>query len=145
MSVTAASSVNGEVRNVVRATSVVSVVLGVALSPIPLADELMLLPVYGAMAAFIGRTHGLGWRRVPWRPIAVATVAGLSARAALNVGFAFIPGVAAAANAVSAAVLTRVLGGYVDQACASPETATPLSIRELTELFKQAMRRAPMV
>ena len=104
-------------KSVVLQTSVFSAALGVVLSPVPFADELLLVPVYGVMAARIARAHGLGLGAVPWRPIGGAIAAGLAARAAANAAFAFIPGVAAAANAVSAAALTRVLGGYIDTAC----------------------------
>jgi len=105
------------VKSVILQTTVASAALGVVLSPIPFADELLLVPIYGVMAARIGRVHGLGLAGVPWRPIGGAIAAGLAARAAANAAFAFIPGVAAAANAVSAAALTRVLGGYFDTTC----------------------------
>lgn len=105
------------VKRVILETSIASAALGVVLSPIPFADELILVPVYGVMAARIGKAHGLGLGDVPWRPIVASITAGLASRAALNVAFAFIPGVAAAANAISAAVLTRTLGRYVDSVC----------------------------
>jgi len=54
---------------------------------------------------------------VPWKPIFTAVTAGLASRAAVNVAFALIPGVAAVANAVSAAALTRALGSYADTVC----------------------------
>ena len=105
------------VKSVILQTSIASAALGVVLSPIPFADEIILVPVYGVMAARIGKAHGLSFTEVPWRPIVAAITAGLASRAALNVAFAFIPGVAAAANAVSAAALTRVLGHYADSVC----------------------------
>lgn len=105
------------IKRVVLRTTVASAALGVVLSPIPLADELVLLPVYGLMATRIGRAHGLGLTSVPWRPIFAAVAAGLASRAAVNVAFAFIPGVAAVANAVSAAALTQALGSFTDTAC----------------------------
>lgn len=105
------------VKSVVFQTSVLSAALGVVLSPIPLADELLLVPIYGVMAARIGKARGLGFTALPWKPIGGAIAAGLVARAAANAAFAFVPGVAAVANAVSAAALTRVLGAYVDAAC----------------------------
>jgi uncharacterized protein (DUF697 family) len=111
------SDAETRVKSVIFQTSVASAALGVVLSPIPFADELLLVPIYGVMAARIGRAHGLGVTALPWKPIGGAIAAGLAARAAANAAFAFIPGVAAAANAVSAAALTRVLGGYVDTAC----------------------------
>jgi uncharacterized protein (DUF697 family) len=105
------------VKTVILQTTVASVALGVILSPIPLADELLLFPIYGVMSARIGRARGVSVLDVPWRPIGTAVLAGLVARAAANVGFAFVPGVAAVANAISAAALTKILGEYADRAC----------------------------
>jgi uncharacterized protein (DUF697 family) len=106
-----------QVKSVILQTTVVSAALGVILSPIPLADELILVPLYGVMTVRIGRARGVGVMDVPWRPIGTAILGGLAARAAANVGFAFFPGVAAVANAVSAVALTKFLGDYADTAC----------------------------
>ena len=49
----------------------------------------------------------------------------------LDVGFAFVPGVAAVANAISAAALTRLLGAYADATCregAAPPMPYPMPI-----------------
>jgi uncharacterized protein (DUF697 family) len=105
------------VKSMIRRTSLATAALGVVLSPIPLADELLLVPIYGVMSARIARARGIGLAALPWRPIGTAILAGLAARAAANVGFAFIPGVAAVANAVSAAALTKLIGDYADTAC----------------------------
>ena len=110
-------AIKTQVKSVVWQTTLASAALGVVLSPIPLADELVLVPVYGIMTARIARAHGLGLTAVPWKPIFLAVTAGLASRAAANVVFAFIPGVAAVANALSAAALTRTLGGYADTRC----------------------------
>jgi uncharacterized protein (DUF697 family) len=104
------------VKRVIWQTTVTSAALGVVLSPIPLADELLLVPIYGVMTARIGKARGVGLHKVPWRPLGTAILAGLAARAAANIGFAFIPGVAAVANAISAAALTKLLGEYADTA-----------------------------
>jgi uncharacterized protein (DUF697 family) len=132
------------VARVVRRTSFVAGALAVVLSPIPLADELALLPVYGVMASRIGKIHGLRARDLPWRPIATTTIAALAARAAINVTVSYIPGVAAVANAVSALTLTQLLGRYVDDACADPASAQALSIKEIGARMKDAItgRRA---
>ncbi len=112
------------VKSVVMQTSVFSAALGAVLSPIPFADELVLVPVYGVMAARIGRARGLDLKSVPWKPIAGAITAGLAARAAFNVTVAFIPGVAAVSNAITAALLTRAIGGYADSVCKNGVTVT---------------------
>jgi uncharacterized protein (DUF697 family) len=108
---------NKRVKRVIWQTSVVSGTLGVVLSPIPLVDELLLAPIYGVMTARIAGARGIGVTEVPWRPIGSRIFAGLAARAAANLGFALIPGIAAVANMVSAVALTKLLGDYADNAC----------------------------
>jgi uncharacterized protein (DUF697 family) len=124
------------VRKLVSKASYVSGAIAVVLSPIPLADEIALLPVFGVMAGRIGKLHGLKLRDVPWRPIAVTTAAALAARATLNLAVSFVPGVAAVANAVSAVTVTRMLGRYVDEACETPAAAHPLSMKDILGQMK---------
>jgi uncharacterized protein (DUF697 family) len=124
------------VRKLVARASYVSGALAVVLSPIPLADEIALLPVFGVMAGRIAGTHGLKLKDVPWRPIATTAIAALAARATLNLAVSFIPGVAAVANAVSAVTVTRMLGSYVDRACEDPAVAEPLSMKDILGQMK---------
>jgi uncharacterized protein (DUF697 family) len=126
------------VERVVRRTSLLTGALGVVLSPIPLADELLLLPIYALMARRIGKEHGLASQRIPWRPITTTAVAGLAARAAINITVAYIPGVAAVANAVSAVALTQFMGRYVDDACEHPETAQAITMQEILGKLRKA-------
>ena len=109
------------------------------LSPIPLADELALLPIFGVMTGRIAKTHGMKLSEVPWRPIAKTTVAALAARATVNVAVSYIPGVAAVANAVSAVTVTRMLGSYVDDVCMEPSTARPLSVKDVIARMKEVV------
>jgi uncharacterized protein (DUF697 family) len=134
-------------RKLVARTSYVAGALAVVLSPVPLADEIAFMPVFGVMAARIGKLHGLAFKDVPWRPIAATTVATLAARATVNVAVSYIPGVAAVANAVSAVTVTRILGSYVDAACAEPGAARAMSFKEVAERMKDALwrGRAPKV
>jgi len=124
------------VERLIRRTSIATGALGVILSPIPLADELLLLPVYAFLSLRIGKDHSLDARAIPWRPICTTTLAGLAARAAVNVTVSYIPGVAAAANAATAVALTQFLGRYVDEACAHPENATPLGVKDVIERIR---------
>ena len=107
-----------KVQGVIRTTGLTSAFLGVVLSPIPFADEILLVPVYGGMTLAIGWAHGLSVGAIPWRAVVNAGAVGLAVRAAGNLAFAFVPGVAAVSNALSAAVLTEVLGRRVDGLCA---------------------------
>ena len=129
-----------QVDKLVARTSFVAGAIAVVLSPVPLADEIAFLPVFGVMASRIAKTHGLARGDVPWRPIAATTLAALAARATINVAVSYIPGVAAVANAVSAVTVTRMLGSYVDGACAAPGEARALSVKEIAARLKDALR-----
>jgi len=135
-----------DVARTIRRATIASIAVGVILSPIPLADELVLLPGYGVLTARIARAHGLSLAEVPWRPIAVTAVAGLGARAAVNVTVSYIPFVAAAANAASAVALTQFMGRYVDTACenASQGRATEaLGWKEVVDRIRATRSGAP--
>jgi hypothetical protein len=83
------------------------------------------------MAQRIARAHGLAGRAVPWRAIARTGVNGLVARAVANLAVSYIPGVAAVATAATAALLCELIGAAVDEACADPGHAQPVSVRDL--------------
>ncbi len=112
-------------RRYVQGTSIGAAALGAILSPIPLADELLLFPSLLGLGVAIGRHRGLSWRALPWRPMAVTAATGLAARAVVNLAVAYLPGVAAVANASTGFVLTRMYGAWADAACADPEHARP--------------------
>jgi uncharacterized protein (DUF697 family) len=128
-----------EVDRVIRRTSIATAAIGVVLSPIPLADELILLPLYAAMTTRIAKRNGLPLRRVPWRPVLSTAVAGLVARAAVDVTVSYIPVISAVANAVSAATLTHFVGRYVDGACKDPEGTKGLSVKEILETLRRSV------
>src|SRR5579859_3055092 len=133
---------NPTVDRVIRRTSLVTAVLGVVLSPIPLADELLLLPIYVHLTRRIGKERGLPPDQIPWKPVATTAIAGLAARAAVNITVSYIPGVAAVANAVSAVALTQFFGRYVDGVCDDPASARPLSVQEILATLRKARTRA---
>jgi uncharacterized protein (DUF697 family) len=123
----------------INTTSLVAAVIGAVLSPIPLADEIVLMPVFAVLTTRIARQRGLPRDRVPWKPILGTAAAGLGARAAVNVTVSYIPGVAAVANATSAALLTELFGQYVDVACEKPEDAKVLSMKQMVEAMKERL------
>jgi hypothetical protein len=67
-------------------------------------------------------------------------MAGLGARAVINLSVSFIPGVAAVANAASAALLTELVGAYVDSACDDPEAARALSTEQITTALRARLK-----
>ena len=133
-----------EVTKTIHTTSIVAAVIGAVLSPIPLADEIVLMPVFAVMATTIARQRGLPRERIPWKPLLGTAAAGLGARAAVNVTVAYIPGVAAVANAASAALLTELFGQYVDVACDAPDEARVLSMKQIAEALRDRLKEKQM-
>jgi uncharacterized protein (DUF697 family) len=136
--------VSPEVEKTIHTTSIVAAVIGAVLSPIPLADEIVLMPVFAVLTTTIARRRGLPRARVPWKPILGTAAAGLGARAAVNVTVAYIPGVAAVANAASAALLTELFGQYVDVACDAPEEARVLSMKQMLDALRARLKERPL-
>lgn len=132
-------SVGPEVRALVHKTSVVSATIGVVLSPIPLLDELVLIPVYAAMTKKIAKHHAV--EKVPWRPFAKSATAGLIARGIVNLAFVAIPGVSTAVDAATAAGLAEILGEHVDALCQDPERTKPLTIKEVVGMLRRAAEK----
>lgn len=105
-------------KRIVRATGLGAAAIAAILSPVPLADELVLGPGLLGIGAMVGLDRGLAWCELPWRALAATAVAGLGARAALNLAFSPVPGVAAVVNAATAFALTRAYADWADRACA---------------------------
>jgi uncharacterized protein (DUF697 family) len=125
------------VAKLVHGSSVAAAGLGAVLSPIPLADEVLLFPLFAGLAVGIGKAHGLAAQEVPWRPVLRTAFNGLLARAGLNLAVAYIPGVAAVANAISAAALTELFGHFVDESCADPANARPMGVKDVAALLRE--------
>jgi uncharacterized protein (DUF697 family) len=136
---------NPRIERLIRRTSLVTGALGVVLSPLPLVDEILLLPIYGVLASRIGKVHELTFGQLPWKPICATALAGLGARAAVNLTVAYVPGVAAAASAATAMALTQFFGGYVDRACAHPAEARALGVQEVVDYIRSAKKEPSAV
>jgi uncharacterized protein (DUF697 family) len=131
----------GGVSRTIHRTSILAGAFGAVLSPIPLIDEVVLMPVYTMMTARIAKARGVALRAVPWKAITKTTIGGLAARGVVNLSVAFIPGVAAVANAVTAAALTEIIGRYVDRVCEDSE-AQPLAVKDITTMLRQRVATA---
>jgi hypothetical protein len=133
------------VARLVHRTGLVNAAIGAVLSPIPLADEIVLFPIFGWLTGRIARLHELPDERIPWGPIRATRVAALVARAGLNVTVAYIPGVAAFANAVSAFAVTELVGRYVDELCRDPEAARAMTVQDIVEKLREKLKRGRKV
>ncbi|MEO8874973.1 MAG: hypothetical protein ABI461_05250 [Polyangiaceae bacterium] len=132
-----------EVQRTVRNTCIFSAGIAVVLSPIPLADELVLFPTFGVMASRIAKHHDIATRSLPWKSILTTVGGALLARATVNLAVAALPGVSAAANATSAALLTTLLGNYIDAICTDPTAPRALTMHEILNQMKARIRAKP--
>lgn len=126
-----------EVKKTIRRTSIATSIIAVVLSPIPLADELLFLPIYAFMTSRIAKAHGLARGMIPWKPVLSTAIAALTARATVNITVSYIPGVAAVANAASAVVLTELFGRYVDASCADPAAARAMTVKQILLVLRE--------
>jgi hypothetical protein len=91
------------------------------------------------LGAALGREQGLEWHELPWKAMARTAASGIIARAGINLAVTFVPFVAAAANAGTAFMLTRLYGEWAEKACASPEGAHTPSFREFEALLVDSL------
>ena len=105
-------------KRIVRATGLGAAAIAAVLSPVPLADELVIGPGLLGIGALVGLDRGLTWRELPWRSLAATAAAGLGARAAMNLAVTSVPGVAAVVNAATAFALMCAYADWADRACA---------------------------
>lgn len=128
------------VSRAIRRASVASAGISVVLSPIPLADEIALVPVYAWLTMRVARARRKAARDVPWPSLAKVAVAGLFVRGAIDATVATVPGLSALVNATTAVGLTHVYGACVDDACAH-EGPTRLGARRVFDAVRARWRR----
>jgi uncharacterized protein (DUF697 family) len=141
---------NTVVERIVDQSSAAAAGLAVVLSPFPLVDEALMLPLLGTMSVRIGHVHGLGWKDLPWKALTITAAGGLVARATVTLGVSYLPFIAAAANAASGAALTGAFGAYADRVCAHPADAhaetldeLKVDVRELANRWRRLCTRPP--
>jgi uncharacterized protein (DUF697 family) len=137
--VDAPSAMSDDVRALVHKNSIAAATIGVVLSPIPLLDEIVLVPLIARMTRRIAKLHAVA--KVPWGPVLKSTAVGLVARGLVVIPFIPVPGVSTAVDAASAAALTEILGEYVDTVCRDPGTAHVLKVREVADMIQRAVRK----
>lgn len=128
----------------IRRASTAAAGISVVLSPIPLADELALVPLYAWLTLRIARVSGKTAKEIPWRPLAKTAFVGLVIRGGIDATVAAIPGVAAVINASTAVALTEIYGACVDYVCHDPSPTTTLGFREIVEALRTRNARNVM-
>jgi len=92
--------------------------VGFVVEPIPLLDEMLMIPMQYVLAGSIARARGEKLSSVPWARASLIIWGGVGLRSVSELLFSLVPVVGPASNAALALVTTEVLGHYVDGALA---------------------------
>jgi uncharacterized protein (DUF697 family) len=90
--------------------------VGFFVEPIPLLDEMLMIPMQYALVASLARAHGQALSSAPWGKASLIIWGGVGLRSISELLFTFVPVVGPASNAALALATTEVLGHYVDRA-----------------------------
>jgi hypothetical protein len=95
--------------------SVITAITAFVTQPIPVADEIVVLPMHYWFAGVFIRKAGSGILRAPWLAVSAIIWGGVGARIASRLTLGFLPPAGAVANAVSSGAVTALLARYLDR------------------------------
>jgi len=128
-------------RRVTMFYSATTAVVSFVTQPIPLLDELVVIPMHYLLCVRLASAHGVKRKDLPWKQIKKIIWYGAGARVLANVSLGLVPVVGMFSNAVTAIALTEYLGHYIAEVVAHPDrTAPDITMAGLKELFATAMK-----
>ena len=128
-------------RRVTMFYSATTAVVSFVTQPIPLLDELVVIPMHYLLCVRLASAHGVKRKDLPWKQIKKIIWYGAGARALANVSLGLVPVVGMFSNAVTAIALTEYLGHYIAEVVAHPDRPAPdITMAKLKELFATAKR-----
>ncbi len=95
--------------------TVITAITAFVTQPIPVADEIVVLPIHYWFAGVFVRRAGSGILRAPWLAVSAIIWGGVGARIASRLTLGFLPPAGAVANAVSSGAVTALLARYLDR------------------------------
>ena len=121
--------------------SATTAVVSFVTQPIPLLDELVVIPMHYLLCVRLASAHGVTRRDLPWKQIKKIIWYGAGARVVTNMSLGLVPVVGMFSNAVTAIALTEYLGHYIADVVAHPERPAPdITMAGLKKLFAKAMK-----
>jgi uncharacterized protein (DUF697 family) len=99
---------------------VITAIAAFVTQPIPLADEIVVLPIQYWFAGVFIRRRGNRLGQAPWLGVNALIWGGVGARIASRLTLGFIPPAGAFANAISSAAVTVLLATYLDGKLPAP-------------------------
>ena len=120
--------------------SATTAVVSFVTQPIPLLDELVVIPMHYLLCVRLASAHGVKRKDLPWKQIKKIIWYGAGARVLANVSLGLVPVVGMFSNAVTAIALTEYLGHYIAEVVAHPGRPAPdITMAKLKKLFATAV------
>jgi uncharacterized protein (DUF697 family) len=130
-------------RRITNMTSGVTAVTAFITGPIPLLDEVVVIPMHYYFVLRMAKARGVSPLQLPWRNIQRVIWYGAGARFVGNVTLGLIPLTGSLVNSVTAIALTEYLGRYMDDILTRPmEPAPEITFAALRDLFNRAIQKA---
>ena len=104
-----------ELRRLTIKYSVITAVTAFVTQPLPILDEIAVLPLHYWFAGMFLKKRGRSVLRAPWRWVNAIIWGGVGARVASRFTLGFIPPTGAFENATTAAAVTVALAKYLDR------------------------------
>lgn len=128
-------------RRLTRKYSIISAVTSIVTHPVPAVDELFVIPIHYYFSAKVARVRNVRLRDLPWTQVHKIVLGGAVVRFGTDLAFGLVPVAGALTHALTAKVLTDVLGEYLDEALSRPGPPPPLSMQTLKHLIRQRVSR----
>jgi uncharacterized protein (DUF697 family) len=129
-------------RRITNRYSGVAAVAAFFTQPVPLLDEVVVVPIHYALVARLAWSRGVKVRKLPWRSIQRIIWYGAAARLVTNLSLGLVPVVGAFANSVTAIALTEYLSRWLDDFITHPEKPpADVTMEGLKSLFKSAVQK----
>ena len=130
------------IRRMTTRYSALTAVASFVTQPIPVVDEIVVIPIHYWFAGAVTRRHGRGVLGAPWWQLHKIIWGGAGVRAASRFTLGFVPLAGAVSNAITATVVTELLSEYLDEALGDRGRTPPrVTLRSLLGTMKRRLAR----
>jgi uncharacterized protein (DUF697 family) len=118
--------------------SALTAVASFVTQPIPVVDEIVVIPIHYWFAGSVTRRHGRGVLGAPWWQLHKIIWGGVGVRAVSRFTLGFVPLAGAISNAITATCVTELLSEYLDEALGDRDRRPPkVTVRSLLGTIKR--------
>jgi uncharacterized protein (DUF697 family) len=130
-------------RRITNTYSGVAAVVAFFTQPVPLLDEVIVVPIHYGLTVRLARSRGVSVFKLPWRSVQRIIWYGAGARLVTNMSLGLVPVVGAFANSITAIALTEFLARWLDEFLEHPDQPPPdVTMEGLKTLFANAVKKS---